>query len=76
VNVLLPGWYETELTRGLPDTPLGEQIRRKIPAGRWGLPEDLVGAATVLGSAASDFATGVQLPVDGGYAVADRLLPA
>lgn len=72
VNALLPGWYETDLTRGMPQKPLGEQIRRKTPAGRWGEPEDLVGAAIFLSSAASDFITGVQLPVDGGYAVSER----
>lgn len=75
VNALLPGWYETEPLRGLPGTPLGDQIRRKTPAGRWGNPEDLVGSAIFLTSAASDFITGAQLPVDGGYAVADQLLP-
>ena len=74
VNALLPGWYETDLTRGMPATPLGEQIRRKTPAGRWGEPEDLVGTAIFLSSAASDFVTGVQLPVDGGYSVAERMI--
>jgi NAD(P)-dependent dehydrogenase (short-subunit alcohol dehydrogenase family) len=42
---------------------------------RWGEPEDLVGAAVFLSSEASQFVTGVALPVDGGYSVADRLLP-
>jgi 2-dehydro-3-deoxy-D-gluconate 5-dehydrogenase len=74
VNALLPGWYETDLTRGLPGTPRGEQIRRKTPAGRWGTPEDLAGAAIFFTSAASDFITGTQLPVDGGYAIAERML--
>jgi 2-deoxy-D-gluconate 3-dehydrogenase len=74
VNALLPGWYETDLTRGLPGTPRGEQIRRKTPAGRWGTPDDLVGAAIFFASAASDFVTGAQLPVDGGYAIAERML--
>jgi 2-deoxy-D-gluconate 3-dehydrogenase len=74
VNALLPGWFETDMTRGLPDTPRGQQIRRKTPAGRWGTPEDLVGAAIFLASTASDFVTGVQVPVDGGYTVAERLL--
>jgi NAD(P)-dependent dehydrogenase (short-subunit alcohol dehydrogenase family) len=63
----------TDLTRGMPATPLGEQIRRKTPAGRWGEPEDLVGTAIFLCSAASDFVTGVPIPVDGGYTVAERL---
>lgn len=74
VNAILPGWYETDLTRGLPTTPLGEQIRRRTPAGRWGDPADLVGTAVYLASPASDFVTGVHIAVDGGYAVSDRFL--
>jgi 2-deoxy-D-gluconate 3-dehydrogenase len=73
VNAILPGWFPTEMTGRLPNSPLGEQIRRKTPAGRWGDPQDLVGAAVFLASRASDFVTGVQLPVDGGYLVSDRL---
>lgn len=73
VNALLPGWFETDLTRATRHSPHGELIRRKTPAGRWGEPEDLAGAAIFLASAASDFVTGVALPVDGGYSVADRL---
>ena len=75
VNAILPGWYETDLTRGGPGSEWGERIRAKTPAGRWGKPEDLTGAAVFLASPASDFVTGVALPVDGGYAVADRFLP-
>lgn len=56
-------------------TEWGERIRRKTPAARWGTGEDLVATAVFLASRASDFVTGVALPVDGGYAVADRLLP-
>jgi 2-deoxy-D-gluconate 3-dehydrogenase len=74
VNAILPGWYETDLTRGLPAKPMGEQIRRRTPAGRWGLPEDLVGTAIYLASPASDFVTGICIPVDGGYHVADRIM--
>ncbi len=72
VNAILPGWFETDLTRGLPASASGEQIRRKTPAARWGSPEELVGTAVYLASAASDFVTGTCIPVDGGYAVADR----
>jgi len=72
VNAILPGWFETDLTRGLPATPAGEHIRQKTPAARWGNPEDLVGTAVYLASAASDFVTGASIPVDGGYAIADR----
>ncbi len=74
VNAILPGWYLTAMTGHLKDTPLADYIRRKTPAGRWGNPEDLAGAALLLASAASDFITGAAIPVDGGYSVADRLL--
>ena len=73
VNAILPGWFETDLTRGLSTEPWGEQIRRRTPARRWGKLEDLVGAAVFLASPASDFITGVHIPVDGGYHVADRI---
>ncbi len=73
VNAILPGWYETGLTRGLPSSRLGDQIRRKTPAGRWGEDADIVGTTIYLASAASDFVTGVAIPVDGGYAVSDRV---
>jgi 2-deoxy-D-gluconate 3-dehydrogenase len=75
VNAILPGWYETGLTRGAPASDWGEVIRRKTPAGRWGDPRDLVGAVVFFAAAASDFVTGTALPVDGGYSVADRLFP-
>jgi 2-deoxy-D-gluconate 3-dehydrogenase len=73
-NAILPGWCETDLTRGMPGTALGEEIRRRTPAGRWGQPDDVVGAAIFLASAASDFVTGVHLPVDGGYTVTERFV--
>jgi 2-deoxy-D-gluconate 3-dehydrogenase len=69
-----PGWYEIDLTRGLPGYSRREEIRRKTPAGRWGTSQDLVGAIIFFASAASDFVTGVQLPIGGGYAVAERML--
>ena len=75
VNAILPGWYETALTRGAPASEWGERIRGKTPAGRWGDPDDLIGTVVFLSSAASDFVTGTAIPVDGGYAIADRLLP-
>ena len=73
VNAILPGWYNTARARVF-GTPRGEEIRRKTPAGRWGTPDDLIGTAVYLASAASDFVTGVSIPVDGGYAVTERLL--
>jgi 2-deoxy-D-gluconate 3-dehydrogenase len=39
----------------------------RVPAGRWGLPEDLVGALIFLASPASDYVHGILLPVDGGF---------
>jgi 2-dehydro-3-deoxy-D-gluconate 5-dehydrogenase len=75
VNAILPGWFETDLTRGMPGSRLGEQIRRKTPAGRWGELDDLIGPVVFLASPASDFITGAALPVDGGYLVADRFRP-
>lgn len=69
VNAILPGWIKTEMTvqtRGIPG--VNEQIASRTPAGRWGKPEDLVGAAVFLSSRASDYVTGVALPVDGGFA--------
>ena len=74
VNAILPGRYETDLTRPLLSTPVGQEIRRKTPAGRFGEPEELVGATVFLASAASNFVTGAALPVDGGYSVADRFV--
>ncbi|MCC6168044.1 MAG: SDR family oxidoreductase [Caldilineaceae bacterium] len=74
VNAILPGWHATEMTQPVQNSPLGDLIRRKTPAGRWGTPADVVGLAIFLASAASDFVTGAAIPVDGGYAVADRLI--
>jgi 2-deoxy-D-gluconate 3-dehydrogenase len=71
VNAILPGWLHTDLTHSamqqLPD--LYDRILARTPQGRWGEPEDLAGAAVFLASRASDFVTGVVLPVDGGYSV-------
>lgn len=71
VNAILPGWLHTELTqRAIQDLPgLYERILARTPQGRWGQPEDLAGVAIFLASRASDFVTGVALPVDGGYSV-------
>ncbi len=73
VNAILPGWYKTDMTEESASSPRGEEIRRKTPAGRWGMVEDLVGASIFLASAASSFVTGVELPVDGGYLISERL---
>lgn len=70
VNAILPGWIVTDLTiRGRAATPdLHDKVITRTPAGRWGEPDDLAGAAVFLASRASDFVTGAALPVDGGYA--------
>ena len=71
VNALLPGWIDTELTaRARREVPgLEERVVARTPAGRWGTPDEVVGAALFLASPASDFVTGVALPVDGGYSI-------
>lgn len=76
VNAILPGWYETDMTQDEIGTTRGEEIRRKTPAGRWGNPEDLIGAAVFLASDASAFVTGAALPVDGGYLISAYTSPA
>ena len=70
VNATLHGWIVTDLTiRGRVATPdLYEKVIARTPAGRWGEPDDLAGVAVFQASRAADFATGVALPVDGGYA--------
>ena len=71
VNAVLPGWIDTALTqRARKDIPgLNENVMRRTPAGRWGVPADLSGIAVFLSSKASDFVTGTAIPVDGGYSV-------
>jgi len=68
VNALAPGYVETALTRAHTDVPARkEAIRDRIPAGRWGTPSDMAGAAVFLASPASDYVTGHVLAVDGGW---------
>ncbi len=68
VNAIAPGWIKTKLTSALQADPNRyNTILSRIPAGRWGEPEDLVGAAIFLASRASDYVNGHILVVDGGY---------
>jgi 2-dehydro-3-deoxy-D-gluconate 5-dehydrogenase len=68
VNAIAPGYIRTDNTAALQaDTERYQQILGRIPAGRWGEPEDLKGAAVFLSSAASDFVHGHVLVVDGGW---------
>ncbi|MGE0882803.1 MAG: SDR family NAD(P)-dependent oxidoreductase [Blastocatellales bacterium] len=71
VNAVLPGWIDTELTRGARrDVPgLHERVLERTPAGRWGDTKDFAGIAVFLSGPASDFITGTAIPVDGGYSV-------
>ena len=68
-NAILPGWIDTELTQKAREDVAGldEKVVARTPAGRWGRPGDLVGAAVFLASSASDFVTTAAIPVDGGY---------
>lgn len=68
-NAILPGWIDTDLTRrGREQIPtLHDAVLARTPAKRWGNPDDLAGTAVFLSSSASDFLTGISIPVDGGY---------
>jgi 2-deoxy-D-gluconate 3-dehydrogenase len=68
VNALAPGYMSTENTEALrADRDRNAAILARIPAGRWGMPEDLQGAAVFLASSASDYVNGTILMVDGGW---------
>ena len=69
VNAVLPGWIDTPLTTQarIDVDGLHDRVLARTPAGRWGVPDDLAGIAVFLASPASDFITGVAIPVDGGY---------
>ncbi len=68
VNGIAPGFIATDITAPVRNDPKRmEQISSRIPIGRWGNPDDLAGAAIFLASKASDYVSGVVLPVDGGF---------
>lgn len=68
VNAIAPGYMATTNTEALQaDETRNRQILERIPAGRWGQPQDLAGAALFLASHASDYVTGTVLTVDGGW---------
>ncbi len=71
VNAILPGWIDTDLTqRARKDVPgLNDNVLKRTPAARWGVPDDFSGIAVFLASSASDFVTGAAIPVDGGFSV-------
>ncbi len=68
VNAIAPGYMATDNTAALQaDEARNKSILERIPAGRWGHPSDMAGAAVFLASSASDYVNGITLPVDGGW---------
>lgn len=68
VNAIAPGYFDTNNTEALRADPKRRaEILARIPAGHWGEPKELGGAAVFLASAAADYVHGVVLPVDGGW---------
>jgi 2-dehydro-3-deoxy-D-gluconate 5-dehydrogenase len=69
VNAIVPGWIATDMTVGAQSGAMFDEIILRTPAGRFGQPEEMAGAAIFLASHASDFVTGSVVYVDGGYAI-------
>jgi 2-deoxy-D-gluconate 3-dehydrogenase len=68
VNAIAPGYIATDNTAALRANPVrSKAILERIPAGRWGEPEDMMGAVVYLCSSASDYVNGAILTVDGGW---------
>ncbi|MGN0149521.1 MAG: SDR family oxidoreductase [Clostridia bacterium] len=68
VNAIAPGYMATKMnTKLIEDEKRNTEILSRIPAGRWGTPEDIKGISVFLSSAASDYLSGAIIPVDGGY---------
>jgi NAD(P)-dependent dehydrogenase (short-subunit alcohol dehydrogenase family) len=67
VNSICPGYIRTPLTRPVEESERGAYILNRVPAGRWGEPEDIAGTAVFLAAPASDFLTGQLIVVDGGW---------
>jgi gluconate 5-dehydrogenase len=71
VNGIGPGYFLTEMTRTLADDPTFDAwIKQRTPAGRWGNPDELIGATVFLASEAASFVNGQILYVDGGLLAA------
>lgn len=68
VNAIAPGYMDTKMTTAIKNDPVrNPTILARIPIGRWGVPEDLVGPLLFLASEASNYVSGDVLPVDGGW---------
>ncbi|CAE1145470.1 2-dehydro-3-deoxy-D-gluconate 5-dehydrogenase [Serratia rubidaea] len=68
VNALAPGYMATNNTQQLrADAGRNQEILERIPAGRWGVPQDMMGPVVFLASSASDYVNGYTLAVDGGW---------
>jgi 2-deoxy-D-gluconate 3-dehydrogenase len=68
VNAIAPGYMETDLTEPLLNNPQrAPSLIERIPAGRWGQPDDLKGIVVFLASQAADYIHGTVIPVDGGW---------
>lgn len=68
VNAIAPGVFRTDLNAGLLDgTERGRELKLRTPMGRFGQPEELIGAAVLLASDAASFITGQCIAVDGGF---------
>ena len=68
VNAIAPGYMRTDNTAALQADPVrSKEILSRIPANRWGEPGDMDGAVVFLASSASDYLSGIVLPVDGGW---------
>jgi 2-dehydro-3-deoxy-D-gluconate 5-dehydrogenase len=70
VNVIVPGYFHTDLTAPFESTPFYQESINRTPAGRWGDASELAGAAVFLAAHASDYVTGASIVVDGGYSIA------
>ncbi len=68
VNAVAPGYFATDMNEALlADGNRSAQILERIPAGRWGKPDDLTGGVVFLSSRAADYIHGTVLPIDGGW---------
>ncbi len=70
VNGIAPGFFKTDMNAALiADAEFSAWVARRTPAGRWGEPSEVAGAAVFLASASADYVTGHVLFVDGGFSV-------